>query len=212
VIGILGGTFDPVHFGHLRPALEVHEALQLEELRLVPSNVPPHRPGPQASPTQRLAMLRAAVGDTPDFIIDERELEREGPSYTIDTLVSLRHELGSVGLCLLIGMDAFLGLPDWHRWRELIEYCHMVVMTRPGAEPPVSGVLAEFVERHRTGDSAVLASRPAGHVLFQPVTRLEISATQIRQLLGGGGSVRFLLPDAVREIIQRERLYRGHDT
>ena len=212
MIGILGGTFDPVHFGHLRPALEVREALELEELRLIPSNVPPHRPGPAASPTQRLAMLRAAVGDTPHFIIDERELEREGPSYTIDTLESLRHELGSVSLCLLIGMDAFLDLPDWHRWEELIEYCHMVVMTRPGAGLPGSGVLAEFVERHRAGDSAMLASRPAGHILFQTVSLLEISATQIRQLRSAGDSVRFLLPDAVREIIQTERLYRGHDT
>lgn len=211
MIGILGGTFDPVHFGHLRPALEVREALQLAELRLIPSNVPPHRPGPVASPTQRLAMLRAAVGDTPHFIIDERELERDGPSYTIDTLESLRHELGSISLCLLIGMDAFLGLPDWHRWQELIDHCHMVVMTRPGAELPGSGELAGFVERHRALDAAVLAAKPAGHVLFQPVTRLEISATRIRQLLAAGGSVRFLLPDAARAIVKREGLYRGHE-
>ena len=211
MIGILGGTFDPVHFGHMRPALEVREALQLEELRLIPSNVPPHRPGPVASPTQRLAMLRAAVGDTPHFIIDERELERDGPSYTIDTLESLRHELGSISLCLLIGMDAFLGLPDWHRWQELIEHCHMVVMTRPGAELQATGEMAGFVERHGVEDSDMLASNPAGHVLFQSVTRLEISATRIRQLLSDGDSARFLLPDDVRAIIQREGLYRGHE-
>jgi nicotinate-nucleotide adenylyltransferase len=211
MIGILGGTFDPVHFGHLRPALDVHEALRFEELRLIPSSVPPHRPGPQASPTQRLAMLRAAVGDTPQFIIDERELERDGPSYTIDTLVSLRRELGPPGLCLLIGMDAFLGLPEWHRWRELIEHCHMVVMTRPGAAPPRAGELAAFVDRHRVSEAAGLAARSAGHVYFQPVTQLEISATQIRKRLAAGGSARYLMPLAAIDIIEREGLYRDHE-
>jgi nicotinate-nucleotide adenylyltransferase len=209
MIGMLGGTFDPVHFGHLRPALEVCEALQLEELRLIPSHVPPHRPGPVASPTQRLHMLRAGVGDTPHFIIDECELERDGPSYTIDTLLSLRRELGSASLCLLIGMDAFLGLPDWHRWRELIGQCHMVVMTRPGAQMPETGELAGFIDRHRAEKAVDLASRPAGHVLFQPVSRLEISATRIRERLATGNSARFLLPQAVLAIIEREGLYRG---
>jgi nicotinate-nucleotide adenylyltransferase len=211
MIGILGGTFDPVHYGHLRPALEVREALQLRELRLIPSSVPPHRPGPLASPTRRLAMLRAAVGDTPHFIIDERELEREGPSYTIDTLLSLRRELGSASLCLLIGMDAFHGLPEWHRWQELIEHCHMVVMTRPGTQSPESGVLADFIQRHGVTKVAMLASKPAGHVLFRPVTRLEISGTRIRERLSAGGSVRYLVPLAVEEIIERENLYRKHE-
>ncbi len=211
MIGILGGTFDPVHFGHLRPALEVCEALQLEELRLIPSNIPPHRPGPVASPTQRLDMLRAAVGDTPHFIIDERELERDGPSYTIDTLLSLRRELGSASLCLLIGMDAFLGLPDWHRWHELIGQCHMVVMTRPGAQMPETGELAGFIDRHRADDAAALASGPAGYVLFQPVSRLEISGTRIRERLAAGNSARFLMPQAVLAIIEREGLYRDHE-
>jgi nicotinate-nucleotide adenylyltransferase len=211
MIGILGGTFDPVHFGHLRPALEMCEALQLEELRLIPSNVPPHRPGPVASPTQRLDMLRAAVGDTPHFIIDERELERDGPSYTIDTLISLRRELGSTSLCLLIGMDAFLGLPYWHRWHELIGHCHMVVMTRPGAQMPETGELAGFIERHRVDDAAALASRHDGYVLFQPVSRLEISGTLIRERLAAGNSARFLMPQAVLAIIEREGLYRDHE-
>lgn len=208
MIGILGGTFDPVHFGHLRPALEVVEALGLEELRLIPSNVPPHRPLPLASPTRRLAMLRAAIGDTPHFIIDERELERDGPSYTFDTLVSLRRELGSVSLCLLIGMDAFRDLTSWHRWHELIDHCHMVVMTRPGASLPETGELAGFVSQHKVTEAGMLAEQASGRLLFLPVTRLEISGTTIRELLATGKSVRYLLPQAVLDVIKKEGLYR----
>lgn len=209
MIGILGGTFDPVHFGHLRPALDIHEALALDELRLVPCRVPPHRPLPVASTGQRLAMLRAAVQNYPEFTIDERELDRAGPSYTLDTLVSFRQELGATGLCLLIGMDAFSGLMSWHRWHELIDFCHMVVMTRPGTDVPATGELADFIGIHQVSDAARLATHAAGCVLFQPVTRLEISGTRIRKLLAAGRNAGFLMPEAVIEIIQREGLYQN---
>ena len=209
MIGILGGTFDPVHFGHLRPALEVHEALALEELRLVPCHIPPHRPQPHASADRRVAMLEAAVGRHPAFRIDARELQRNGPSYTFDTLTSLRAELGETGLCLLLGMDAFRDLPTWHRWRELIGLGHLVVMTRPGAHVPAHGELAGFIRRHRVRNADDLRRRPAGLLLFQPVTSLAISATRLRGLLAAGRDPAFLLPDAVIEIINREGLYRG---
>jgi len=207
VIGILGGTFDPVHFGHLRPALEIHEALGLDEVRLVPCLQPPHRPQPVASGRQRLAMLQAAVMGHPAFSIDERELGREGPSYTFDTLVSLKEEPGNRSLCLMIGMDAFRGLPTWHRWHELIDLCHMVVMTRPGAEPPGQGELADFVKLHRVRGIDKLGTQASGLLLFHNVTHLDISGTQIRKLLSAGRDAEFLIPAGVYDIIRREGLY-----
>jgi nicotinate-nucleotide adenylyltransferase len=209
MIGILGGTFDPVHFGHLRPALEVQEALALEELRLVPCHIPPHRPQPHASAAQRVAMLEAATGGHPAFRIDTRELQRNGPSYTFDTLASLREDLGDTGICLLMGMDAFGGLTTWHRWSELIDLCHLVVMTRPGADVPAGGELAGFIRRHRVSEAAGLRHRPAGRLLFQTVTALAISASRLRALLAEGLSPAFLMPEAVIGIINREGLYRG---
>jgi nicotinate-nucleotide adenylyltransferase len=211
MIGILGGTFDPVHFGHLRPALEVQEALALEELRLLPCHIPPHRPQPHASAAQRLAMLEAAVRAYPAFRIDTRELRRNGPSYTFDTLVSLRQELGDAGLCLLMGMDAFGDLTTWHRWDELIDLCHLVVMTRPGTDVPAGGELAGFIRRHRVPEAAGLRHGPAGRLLFQPVTALAISASRLRELLAEGLSPAFLTPEAVIELINREGLYRGNE-
>jgi nicotinate-nucleotide adenylyltransferase len=209
MIGILGGTFDPVHFGHLRPALEVHEALALEEIRLVPCHIPPHRSEPHASTVQRVAMLEAAVRTCPAFRIDTRELHRDGPSYTVDTLLSLREELGDTGLCLLMGMDAFGELTSWHRWGELIELCHLVIMTRPGADVPAGGELAGFIRGHRVPEADGLRRQPAGLLLFQPVTALAISASRLRQLLAEGLSPAFLMPEAVIEIINREGLYRS---
>ena len=208
MIGVLGGTFDPVHFGHLRPALEIHETLALDEIRLVPCRLPPHRSPPQASTDQRLSMLEAAVRSYPAFRVDRRELERDGPSYTFDTLASLREELVGVGLCLLVGMDAFGELTTWHRWRELTGLCHLVVMTRPGAAVPARGELADFIGQHRVPDPARLRRQPAGLLLFQPVTPLAISASQVRKLLAAGRSPAFLMPEAVIEIINREGLYR----
>lgn len=209
MIGILGGMFDPVHFGHLRPALDVLEALGLEEVRLVPCNTPPHRPAPLAAGEQRAAMLEAAVRRYPELVVDRRELARAGPSWTFDTLHELRHEVGSKPLCLLVGMDAFHGLPAWHRWPELIGLCHMVIMTRPGTDFRAHGELADFVNRHRVRDPALLEQQASGRLLFQPVTLLEISSTRVRELLAAGRRAGFLLPEAVLEFIQQEGLYQA---
>jgi nicotinate-nucleotide adenylyltransferase len=207
MIGILGGTFDPVHFGHLRPALEIQQLLGLQEVRLVPCRLPPHRPQPLASAAQRLAMLDAAIGQHPVFRIDTRELQRDGPSWTLDTLVSLRQELGAQGICLLLGMDAFRGLSTWHRWHELLDYCHMVVMTRPGTVLPDQGELADFIGLHRVLDVAALEQHANGLLLFHPVTQLEISGTSIRKQLAAGQDPGYLLPDPVLAIIYKEGLY-----
>jgi nicotinate-nucleotide adenylyltransferase len=207
MIGILGGTFDPVHFGHLRPALEVQQALALDEIRCIPSHVPPHRSQPEASPQQRLAMLQAAIAGDEAFTIDTREFEREGPSYTLDTLKSLREELGTTGLCLLIGMDAFCGFASWHRWREITDYAHIVVMTRPDASPPAKGELADFIARHRVKEVDAFKDRASGLLFYQPVSLLEISGTRIRKLLASGQRADYLLPASVLDVIRNEGLY-----
>lgn len=207
MIGILGGTFDPIHFGHLRPALDVQQALGLDEVRLVPCRVPPHRAAPAATPEQRLTMLRLAVHGERSLSIDERELKREGPSYMVDTLRSLRDEFGDRPVVLILGMDAFLGLDRWHRWRELVNLCHLAVATRPGWLAPEEGELAALVRERRVDDAAALRSAPMGSIIFTPVTQLEISASRIRALLAAGASPRYLLPAAVLEYINVVGLY-----
>ena len=207
MIGIFGGTFDPIHYAHLRTALEVQQQLELAELRFIPAAIPPHRPQPLASPQQRLDMVRLAILDQPGMTVDGRELEREGPSYMVDTLASLRDELGDVPLVLILGLDALLGLPAWHQWTRLIELAHIVVMERPGVVLPEQDELAELVRAHRSEEVARLAQEPAGTMLFVPVSQLAISATDIRAQLAAGASPRFLLPDAVLDYILDEGLY-----
>ncbi len=208
-IGILGGTFDPVHIGHLRGALEVAEMFDLDELRLIPNARPPHRETPSCSAEDRLAMVRLAVADLPPLAVDARELERERPSYTIDTLISLRHELGADDqLLLIVGWDAFCGLPTWHRWEELLEHCHILVLQRPDAGSEAPQVLRDLVAARSVPDPQALAGA-AGQIAFVWQTPLEVSATQIRQLLANGKSVRFLVPDAVLAYINAHGLYRA---
>ncbi len=207
MIGILGGTFDPIHYGHLRPALEVQQQLGLRELRLIPAAVPPHRPPPVASAEQRLQMVRLAIQDQLGMVVDERELDRGGPSYMVDTLASLRAELNSEPLGLILGMDALLGLPSWHQWQRLLELAHLIVMTRPGAELPQTGEVAALVQDHQVLEVAELNQRPAGGVFFVTVSQLDISATAIREQLASGGDPHFTLPDAVLDYIREEGLY-----
>lgn len=208
MIGILGGTFDPVHIAHLRCALEVQRALRLAEVRFVPCRLPPHRPAPAADPAQRLAMLRLALEGQPGFAIDERELRRAGPSYMVDTLASLREELPEQSLCLILGIDAFVQLHTWHRWERLIGLAHLAVMTRPGPQAEPGGAVAALLQRYRTDDPGVLHETPAGRIILCPVTRLEISATRIRALLAQGADARYLTPDGVLDYIRRTGLYR----
>jgi nicotinate-nucleotide adenylyltransferase len=213
MIGVLGGTFDPIHFGHLRPALEVLQTLGLSEVRFVPLNVAVHRDQPLASPEQRLTMLRAALVGQSAFVADDRELRRTGGSYSYDTLSSLRGELGkSVPICLLLGVDAFREFLTWHRPDGILELAHLVVMKRPGAEGLVAPVLGRRMESRLTAEVPDLWAAPGGRVLFQDVTQLDISATEIRRLIARGMSPRYLLPDAVLDIIRREGMYRGFST
>jgi len=211
MIGVFGGTFDPVHFGHLRPALDVKQALALREMRLIPAFQPPHRATPVANPGQRLTMLRAAVGTEPDLLVDNREMMREGESFMADTLSSLRKDLGDEPLCLVLGMDAFLTLDSWHRWKEILQLAHIVVTHRPGWELDISvasaGIQQLWRECH-TMVSTDLQAQPAGKIFLQKVTSLDISATDIRTLVEAGKSARFLVPDPVWNLIRLHGLYR----
>jgi len=208
-IGILGGTFDPVHYGHLRAALEVLEELELAQIRFIPSRQPPHRNQPNASPTQRLTLLQQAVAGQADFIVDERELQRDGPSFMADTLLSLRAELGARPLCLLLGMDAFNDLHHWHRWREIPDTAHIAVLYRPGYDLTHSEALGDLVTQRRVRHPQQLNEQSAGCILFQPITQLAISATRIRELLAQGRSPRYLVPDSVWHAIRDQGLYRS---
>ncbi len=202
-IGIFGGSFDPIHFGHLRPALEILDALSLDSMRFIPSGQPPHRGAPAASAAQRLAMLRAAVRDEPRFQVDEREIKTAAPSYTVDTLTGLRREHPTDALVLVVGMDAFLGFPGWHRWREIFALAHVAVAHRPGWTLQTGGEIAEVLRERKAEDLI----GTAGQVLLQPVTQLEISSTQVRETLARGGDVRYLVPESVRAYIQDSHCY-----
>ena len=205
-VGILGGTFDPIHIGHLRGAMEVAETLQLDELKLIPSARPPHRDAPQVSAQDRLAMVSLAVQGVEPLSVDDRELQRDTPSWTLQ---SLRAELAADDpLFLLLGWDAFCGLPGWHRWEELLDYCHIVVLQRPDADAEAPEMLLDLIAARRAADPQAIEGA-AGKIAFVYQAPLAISATQIRQLLASGRSARFLLPDAVLTYIHAHRLYRA---
>ena len=206
-IGLFGGTFDPIHCGHLRTAFELWQELSLAEVRFLPTGHPPHREHPHASAELRLRMARAAVAAQPGFVVDDRELRRAGPSYSVDTLSELRREHPRRSLCLLLGMDAFLGLPTWHRWRDLLQLAHIVVAHRPGWNAPIKGPLGELMVERGTGSFRELHERPAGCLHVRAVTQLEISSSELRAALVAGRDPRYLVPDAVRQIILETRCY-----
>ncbi len=209
-IGVFGGTFDPIHLGHLRLAEEMAEAVGLASVRFVPAGRPPHRGAPCIAGQHRLEMARRAVAGNPRFVVDDREIRRDAPSYTVDTLADLRTELGDAQpVWLLLGADAFLGLPGWHDWRRLFALAHIAVAERPGAPLLQSDALPETlraeIAARQVADGP--AAGPAGAVLLRHMTPLAISATAIREALAHGRSVRYLLPDAVLDYIQENRLY-----
>ncbi len=207
-VGILGGTFNPIHYGHLRSAVELRDHLGLAQIRLMPAAVPPLRDKPCCTALQRAEMVRLAVADEPGLLWDERELQREGPSYTIDSLQEIRAELGmDASLILILGTDAVSRLDNWHRWQELLEYAHLVVIARPGWELPQTGVVGAWLRRHLTAAAATLQHRPCGGVFLETLRPLAISATEIRQLIAVGQSPRYLLPDTVWKLIQSAGLY-----
>jgi nicotinate-nucleotide adenylyltransferase len=211
-VGIFGGTFDPIHFGHLRTAFELLHALRLAEVRLVPAGNPPHRDVPLCDARHRLDMVRAAVADQPGLVVDDREVRREGPSYTVLTLRELREEAPGRPICLLLGMDAFLGLPQWHEWRSVFDLAHVVVAHRPGWTAPDAGTLGELIAARGTLRVEDLHESVAGRIHVRPVTQLEISSTDLRDLIVAGQDPRYLLPDAVRALIRDTGCYHPRAT
>jgi nicotinate-nucleotide adenylyltransferase len=206
-IGIFGGTFDPIHYGHLRSALELQAALNLAEVRLIPCYQPVHRKHPIASPAQRLEMARCAIESESALTVDDREILRKGPSYTIDTLIDLHKKMPKTPLCLIIGIDAFLNFPSWHRWEEILDLAHLIVAHRPHYEIPKTGIVADLLKNRLKSTPSVLQESLAGHILLHPVTALDISATDIRKQIASGQNPRFLLPDSVLKYIQMHKTY-----
>lgn len=210
-MGIFGGTFDPVHYGHLRTAFEMLQALRFDQVRFMPCGAPPHRGTTYAAAALRLKMVQAATAGQAGFVVDDRELLRDGPSYSVDTLAELRHEFPQRPLAMIIGMDAFLGLPKWYQWREIIQLAHVVVAHRPGWRAPDMGPLGELLADRGTHRINDLHQAKSGHIYIHDVTQLEISSTEIRELITVGRDPRFLMPDAVRDIIMDSDCYAAGD-
>jgi nicotinate-nucleotide adenylyltransferase len=209
-IGIFGGTYDPIHFGHLRLAEEMAAAIGLSRVLFIPAGQPPHRGAPRTAAMHRLEMVRRAIAGNPRFVVDAREVQRPQPSYTVDTLTALRAEAGSEQpFWLLLGSDAFFGLPTWHDWQRLFELANIAVAARPGGGLMQSDALQEplksVVLKRQVADPSAAGS--AGSVLLRATTPLEISASAIRDILARRGSARYLLPDAVLDYIHEHQLY-----
>jgi len=206
-IGIFGGTFDPVHYGHLRAALEAMERLQLQDFRLLPAGTPPHRANTFASADHRQAMLKLALSRYPELQVDDREVRREGSSYMVDTLGEIRREEGEAPILMMIGQDAANVLDQWYDWQKLFDLAHLVIMRRPESKHIYSGALFEQVQPRLVNDPDQLRKTPAGLILPLEVTQLAISSTEIRRQIHAGLSPRFLLPDSVIEYILEYELY-----
>ena len=208
MLGVLGGTFDPVHHGHLRLALEVRERLGLERVHLVPSSTPPHRDVAAATGQARAELLRAAVADREDLVVDTRELVRGGTSYTVDTLASLRAEYSREPLCFILGMDAFCHLDSWHRWEALPELAHFALARRPGAPVP-AGRPRALLQSLRVDNPGALREKLYGNIIVLDVPMLDISSTRIREIFAAGGDPAYLLPDSVIDLARAGGLYRA---
>ncbi|QIQ21592.1 nicotinate-nucleotide adenylyltransferase [Zophobihabitans entericus] len=206
---LFGGTFDPIHNGHLLPVMALAKEVGLTQVNLLPNHIPPHKQQPDTTPIQRVAMLKLAIEGNPLFTIDMRELNRDKPSYTIDTLEEWRKEHGmDVSLAFIIGQDSLLSLPSWQRWRELLNYCHLLVCRRPGFTAQTeSPELKEWIVQHQTQDIALLHQKPHGHLYLAHTPLEDISATEIRQQIREQKDYHTLLPEKVWQYIQQNQLY-----
>ncbi|HET7313123.1 nicotinate-nucleotide adenylyltransferase [Salinisphaera sp.] len=208
-IGILGGTFDPVHNGHLRLAMELATDLKLAQVRLIPNGRPPHREQPGATPGQRAKWIRVATANEPRLALDDRELMRDGASYMVDTLASLRADFPGHPLCLIMGRDVFAKLPSWYEWERLFEYAHIVLIERPGLSAEFAREATAELERRSTGDIDELHRRQDGLIYNYAPPPLAISASRIRKLIASGESPRYLLPATILDDIMDYKIYRS---
>lgn len=210
-IGILGGTFDPIHYGHLRLAWEAYQQLHLDHVRFVPCHMPPHRGDPASKASHRLAMVERACASTPEFVVDERELRKDTPSYSVESLRELRREVGpDRPLIFIMGMDAFCGFCNWYHWQDILTLCHLWIGHRPGSITPDIQQPAGELLQQRIAHAAALTHSPSGRIHVQSTVALDISATYLRQQLQQGFSPRFLLPESVSDYIETHGLYAPH--
>ena len=210
MIGVLGGTFDPIHFGHINPALELLRILPLREIRFVLARDPPHRETPHADAAHRWRMLELALQAYPGLLPDDSELRRDGPSYTIDTVRGLRAEVGdSQSLCLILGADAFADFASWRSFREILEQAHIVITARPGSSLPADGEVGRLLQARRLRTPEELARRPGGGILACSLHLLDISATMIRKALARGDDADAMLPATVLRYIREHGLYKA---
>ena len=212
-LAVLGGTFDPIHFAHLRLAEELAEVFGLQQVRFIPAAVPPHRSAPRASAEQRREMVRLAIDGNPRFVLDDRELKRKGASFTYDTLREIREEAGSRPLCLLMGADAFAPFMTWHRWEEIFDLAHLVIARRPGypleaLASSLPGPLRTVYLRRHLPNARGLQLEPAGRIFTHEMTGIDVSASALRALIARHGSLRYLMPDEVIRYIESQGLYK----
>jgi nicotinate-nucleotide adenylyltransferase len=207
-VAIMGGTFDPIHNGHLRIAVDIVDRFHFTELRLVPCFIPVHKSHPSITAKQRLEMVSLAVKQHPDLLVDDREIKRTGRSYSIDTLIELRQELGpDACITMVMGMDSFISLPSWHKWQSILNYAHILVVSRPGWHPEFTLDLQDLIEKSRAKTAAELQSAPAGKIHMEALTELGISSSMIRTLCEQNKSIAYLLPESVHAYIDQHTLY-----
>lgn len=206
-VGILGGTFDPIHLGHLRMGLELYETLNLAKVHVIPCYQPVHRKTPVATPEQRFDMVQCAVKNEAAFYADDREIKRGGPSYMIDTVLELRQLYPQTPLCLFVGIDSFLNFPSWHRWKDILENAHLVVAHRPQYHLPNTGIVADLIKARLQHENTYIQDQLAGGILLRPITALEISASDIRKQIAMERNPRYLLPDEVYSYIKQHGTY-----
>ncbi|WP_101759738.1 nicotinate-nucleotide adenylyltransferase [Oceanicoccus sp. KOV_DT_Chl] len=210
-VAIFGGTFDPVHNGHVQSALELKQILQLDELRLLPCHIPPHRQSPGASSEHRLNMVQLALAGS-DLTVDDRELRRQRPSYSVETLELLRQELGEyVSLSWVMGVDAFAQLDSWHHWQDLLTLAHIIVMARPGEVLPTLGPIAQLKAQYQTEQADTLRQQAAGAIYCIELTQYPVSATEIRSGLAQRQWRDSDLPAGVLHYIQQHQLYADNE-
>jgi len=213
LVGIFGGTFDPIHYGHLRVAEEIVEAVGLQKMYFVPAGMPRLRHAPVALPQHRAEVVRLAIQNNPAFVLDEREIYRDGVSYSIDSVREFKQEFGEeVRLCFVLGVDAFIKLAEWNSWRELFNLCHFIISTRPGYTlTSINELLPKKLKKEcsqRWASSAdSLRNDTSGLIFIVSTTMLDISATSIRAHIAAGRSVRYLVPDMAGSYISANKLY-----
>jgi nicotinate-nucleotide adenylyltransferase len=206
-VGILGGTFDPIHKGHIKLAQEACSQLDLKQVRLVPLNIPAHRAAPSASANDRKTMIEQAITDDERLVIDCRELEKPEVSYTINTLKSLREELPDTSLCLIVGQDAFTQIDSWHQWESLLDFAHIVVASRPGKHETINTTLEKWINQHVTNDITMLQKKTAGYIYFMEIPLLPVSSSEIRSFIRQGQLKEDWLDNTTINYIKKNHLY-----